>query len=418
MKKYVAIFLCLTMLLTLSSCAAQEDDSQTPQLLVGFGRADITPQENVPLGGYGNAASRLSDEVLDPLYATCVAFTDAEGGTVLIFQLDLPNCRTDSISFARKKIGDELGIPAGNVMVHATHTHSAPEVGHESPITDKYNDYLEEQMVAAALAAAADRKPAEMYTASTHVANMTFVRHYRMSDGTVAGSNFGDLSSSSILKHVKEADDEMQLVYFKRQGGKDVVMVNWQTHPLVTGGSTLGDVSSDVVGAMRMAFEPMLDCHMFYCAGASGDLNPTSQIGSERVTSDYLEMGQILARSAAMACDDLTKRETGKVQSLRKDQDVGSSFLCYAFSIGDVAFAMVGYEMFDSNGMYIKENSPFEMTMLATNGLGGGTYVAASWAYEYEQEAYELKGGYPKGTAEKLAEGYVDMLNELYNTRK
>lgn len=418
MKKYVALFLCLAMLISFSGCTVRENDNQASQLQVGFGRADITPLESVPLGGYGNAASRWSDKVLDPLFATCIAFTDAEGNTVLMFQLDLPNCRTDSISFARKKIGDQLGIPAGNVMVHATHTHSAPEVGFENPIIDNYNDYLETQMIAAALSAAADRKPAEMYTASTTVSNMTFVRHYRMSDGTVAGSNFGDLSSSSILKHVKEADDEMQLVYFKRQGGKDVVIVNWQTHPLVTGGRTLGNVSADVVGAMRMALEPMLDCHMFYCAGASGDLNPTSQIPAERVTGDYLEMGQILARSAAMACDDLTKQETGKVQCLRKDQNAGSTFSCYAFSIGNVAFAMVGYEMFDSNGMYIKENSPFEMTLLATNGLGGGTYVAASWAYEYEQEAYELKGGYPKGTAELLAEGYVDMLNELYTTRK
>ena len=65
MKKYVAIFLCLTMLLTLSSCAAQEDDSQTPQLLVGFGRADITPQENVPLGGYGNTETRISEGFLE-----------------------------------------------------------------------------------------------------------------------------------------------------------------------------------------------------------------------------------------------------------------------------------------------------------------------------------------------------------------
>ena len=47
--------------------------------LVGYARVDMTPQQPIPLKGYGNTIRRVSGPVLDPLYATCVAITDAEG---------------------------------------------------------------------------------------------------------------------------------------------------------------------------------------------------------------------------------------------------------------------------------------------------------------------------------------------------
>ena len=45
---------------------------------VGYARTDITPSESVPLAGYGNTMQRLSQGVLDPLYATCIAITAGE----------------------------------------------------------------------------------------------------------------------------------------------------------------------------------------------------------------------------------------------------------------------------------------------------------------------------------------------------
>ena len=39
----------------------------------GFGRADITPTNSVPLAGFGNTEMRMSRRVLDPLYVSCVA---------------------------------------------------------------------------------------------------------------------------------------------------------------------------------------------------------------------------------------------------------------------------------------------------------------------------------------------------------
>ena len=58
-------------------------------LLVGYARGDMTPKEPVPLAGYGNTLTRIHQGVLDPLMATCVAISDRQNGTILLFTLDI-----------------------------------------------------------------------------------------------------------------------------------------------------------------------------------------------------------------------------------------------------------------------------------------------------------------------------------------
>ena len=130
----------------------------------------------------------------------------------------------------------------------------------------------------------------------------------------------------------------------------------------------------------------------------------------------------MLANDAMHACDTLRAVDTGKVQVLRwevnapvKGQDNTARITTVSF--GDVALVSAPYEMFDTNGKFIKDSSPFDMTIIATCSNGGMRYVAAEWAYEYG--GYEVEyTGFDKGVAESLADSYVSMLNELYPTRK
>ena len=425
MKKLLALVLCAFLLLGLVACGGAEE-AQTPEepaLQVGFGRADITPQESVQLHGYFNAERRWSKAVLDPLYATCVAFTDGDGNTLLLFHLDICVPNGTKLPFIRKAVADAAGISIDHVMLAATHTHSGPKIDSDHLSMERYCEYMKTQMLAAAQEALDDRKSAQMYTTTTELEKMNFVRHYRLDNGSVIGDNFGDPNSGTIVDQVREADNEMQLIRFKREGGKDVVLVNWQVHPHRTGDENAGNISADIVGAMRMYMEPRMDCYMAYFTGASGDLNPTSRLVSENISGDYLEQGALMAQEAILACDDMTEQKTGKVQILRKDQEVTKEgapvkFVTYAFSVGDVAFITAPYEMFDTNGKFIKDNSPFETTFIVTCANATNHYVAAEWAYYDDVPAYEAtNGGYEKGTAENLADGFVAMLGELYPTR-
>lgn len=82
-------------------------------------------------------------------------------------------------------------------------------------------------------------------------------------------------------------------------------------------------------------------------------------------------------------------------------------------SIGDLAFAFVPYEMFDTNGVEIKQGSPFKMTFVLAlaNQLSIG-YLPTKLNFEHGGYAVDICRFVP-GVGEELSAAYVKMLNEL-----
>ena len=139
MKRFFALLLCLILALCLAGCDDKKDDAAA-SLQVGFGREDITPEYSVPIGGTGGV-DVTSFSTQDPLYATCLAFTDGEGNTILLYHMDLINS-SGSVDFAREDISEATGIPLQNIMLAATHTHSGPTTSTASDIMDRYRKEL------------------------------------------------------------------------------------------------------------------------------------------------------------------------------------------------------------------------------------------------------------------------------------
>ena len=135
MKKLIAIALLFTLVLTLCACGKDKKEAETPTenplagiYSLGYARVNITPMMySVPLAGYGNTQNRMSNGMLSYLYSTCIAITDTEGDTVLLFQNDLEGTYAEVIDPIRTAISDKVGVPVENVIVSATHTHSAPD---------------------------------------------------------------------------------------------------------------------------------------------------------------------------------------------------------------------------------------------------------------------------------------------------
>jgi len=439
-KKATCLVLCFVMALALlSGCSDGESEETTVaaehSLSVGFGRADITPLESVPLRGYGNHTERMSTEVSDPLYATCVAFTDETDNTVLLIHMDLGGPNTIDFVFAKGDIAKATGIPANQIVIAGTHMHSGPAM-QETHIASipRYNEYFREQMVVAAKAALEDRKPAKLYTAEARPVGYNFVRHYITEDGEVIGDNFGDRNGRELVSHVSEADNQMQLIKITREGGENIVLVNWQGHPHRAGGADKTNITSDIVGAMRTYVEEKMGCNFAYFTGASGNVNNHSRIDTENAVSKSLENayilhGEQLGQIAIDALQDCKTADEGCVQLLKQqvtltlkegNGNTGTMDL-YAFSIGDIGFACAPYEMFDTNGMEIKSGSQFETTFVVCYANATHSYMPsiATYQYEHAEEPYEVgKCKYIPGTGELLAKEYVKMLNQLHETRK
>ena len=68
--------------------------------------------------------------------------------------------------------------------------------------------------------------------------------------------------------------------------------------------------------------------------------------------------------------------------------------------------------MFDTNGMQVKEGSPFEMTFVLTNAGGSFAYIPSAEAVPHG--GYEVyKTSYAYGTAEQIVGELLSMLGEF-----
>lgn len=440
------------------------------KLLVGYARRDMTPTQPVPLDGYGNNELRTTDHVLDPLLATCIAFRQGDK-TVLLYTTDLLNTKWILLPEARKRITEATGVPSEGIFLCSTHTHSGPDVNGGTPGVEAFLEKYWTAVTEAGEAAIADLAPAELYGASTVLEGMNFVRHYIMNDGTYAGSNFGS-RASGVKCHAAANDPEMRLIKIAREGKQDILLMNWQAHPCITGGSTKTDISSDYIGAVRKQFEEETGMLFAFFQGAAGNQGTGTWIQSEAHGLDCRQYGNKLAQTAIAAMTGMEKLDTSGLMTYRffleapvnhdgaelleaaeevaklwhetKDRDAGNllarskgltsvyhaTTVIYrsqrpdrmkmelnAVRVGDMAFVTCPYEMFAVNGKYIKDNSPFKNTLICTCTNGDFVYVPSKEAFDYG--CYERSVAYfDRGTGELAAETFVQMLNELKENGK
>lgn len=82
------------------------------------------------------------------------------------------------------------------------------------------------------------------------------------------------------------ADSTMQMIKFDIKDDKDILLVNWQVHPTITGGYSSYTISSDFISSFRNTIEKEFDCQVAYFTGASGNLNPSSWLSDGSVGID------------------------------------------------------------------------------------------------------------------------------------
>lgn len=298
----------------------------------GYGEVDVSPTENgVPLGGYGTSEERLSTEV-DPygrLYVMTTAVTDKNGTTVLIVACDQIRFTDTVTSTIREHMSAATGVPAENIYINCSHTHSTPEPSSVTPEALRYRAMMFNGFVESGILAMKDRKAATMQTGSFDLTGpkgtgtLNFTRHYQhtTSDGVVKyfGDNFGTAVYDSTTKPVEEVDPTMHLVKFVRSG-TDILLCNWRAHPHFTGGSAKTLVSSDYVGPFRDQAESLLgDVEVVFIQGAAGNVNEKSRLSSlnHGYTGDtaHVTYGKEMARQLKNNIGVLKTVSTGTIQT-------------------------------------------------------------------------------------------------------
>ena len=237
----------------------------------GFSRVDITPPLGEHLAGYFSV--RLAEGILDPLYLNALAMNDGEK-TVIIITTDCLSIMEVFATELRNLISNETGVPADNIMITALHQHTSFRLGvwpwTGSMDNKAYLAMLWRKYVDVAKMAISDMAEASVNTAIAETAEpISFIRRFKMKDGSTK-TNPENLDPN-IDHPIGDADNNVRLIRFKREGKKDIAFVNFSTHPDVIGGKKW---SADWPGFVRTMVENDLgDVHCLVANGAQGDSN-------------------------------------------------------------------------------------------------------------------------------------------------
>ena len=476
MKKLFCLMLALLMTLSLCACGGGESEKEGEAkgetfdtLHVGYAREklEVNMGKDIPMGGYGNTDKRLAQGMIDYIYITCVAFSEGDQ-TILLYTQDLISTNNTYANLIRDGLTAQTGIPAENIMVAATHSHSNPsQSADEYPGIQEFNENYVKAGIKAGLDALADRAPATLYGGYKQVPGMNFIRHYLMNDGTYYGSNFGS-TSSGYKDHATVNDPTMGLLKVEREGDKPgILLMNWAAHPCFTGGIDKYDISADYIGTTRMAVESATGMKFAFFLAAAGNQNTNSLMKEDKHFLDNNTYGQALAQQAIDELPNLKKIEGSGIQTTSKEITYGrnkadldkineaqevyalfsstgdraagnalavqyglssvyhassiitrsrygetGTFKIYATRIGNFGFINAPYEMFAASAVHIRTNSPFETTFVISCSNGSQGYFPTKEAFDYG--CYEsFTCGYARGIAEDMADEFVALLGTV-----
>lgn len=188
----------LAVLLTLSAAFAAAEDGTVPEtsnLQAGATTSNITPPLGTPV--VGSFAPYPAEHVHDELHARCLVLDDGQTRLALVVCDLLGLHRSVSVE-ARRLIEMETGIPPQNVLISATHTHSAgTALGHNRYANgqelDDYQRFVARRIADGVRRALNLLRPAEIGFARVDVPEQVHNRRWRMREGSVPPNPFGKI---------------------------------------------------------------------------------------------------------------------------------------------------------------------------------------------------------------------------------
>ena len=263
-------------------------------LLAGAGVTDITPLDPQYLFGYPHV-ERTSTGVHDPLLSSALYLFD--GRTPLLFVAnDIIFVGKATAQRVRQRIEEASSVPAANILVSATHTHSGPSTVDYISLADdpfvprvdaRYLQLFEDGIVAAAVEAVKRAQPAEVGLA--------------IADGAGVGTNRRDPTGP--------ADPQVPVLLVRSAANGDPIacMIVCSMHPTVLREASKV-VSGDFPGMARRFLQDHLlgpDCPMLHHTGPAGNQSPRHVLRGNTV-EEAQRLGETLGRAVADAIGKIT----------------------------------------------------------------------------------------------------------------
>ena len=443
-----------TLAIALCLAAAASASAAPAPLRVGAAAVELKADDSMVIAG-GIGPGKVTGQEGE-LRATAVVLERPPFGKVAIVSCDVLFVARDFVDRALARIEADAGIPAADVLVHATHTHHAPS-------TTAVHGYDRDGAFTRRLEDAIVKSVRDASSRMTDDARF----HFHVGDERTVGANSRLLLKDGTVYWVGPRDDAVgptgpfdpQLPVLAFKGPSDRLLALLFNHSTHTIGTRKGAVRSpSFYGLAAQELEAELGGVCAFLEGASGSTHNLGAVNTAQAVDrmkaavrDALAkaqprpVGRLVSRKRPFsfkvrAFDEAVEDETvvgycrkripqgadytiGVFRAMRKtlapERGKERVTSIQAILVGDVALVGVPAEYFTALGLDIKKRSPFPDTVVVE--------LANDWiGYLPDRRGHEL-GGYQTwmglhsyaevGTGERMADEVVAMLGELANGR-
>jgi neutral ceramidase len=322
MRKWLVI-LATALAVPIPTLAGAQAARAASPLRVGAARVDVTPsQGELPKNGFG---------VLDHLYARAIVI-ESGGSAAALVTVDAGGVPTPIWEAVTRQVESELKIPVANVLLTATHTHSAG--GQRGP------DYAQKIVESVRLA--------KQRLAPARVGYGTGVSYINVNRQIVdpktgrwwEGPNYDGPSDKTVA-----------VLKFETVSGEPIaVYYNYAVHAVIAG--QLDQVSADIPGAASRYVEDSFDDKIVavWSSGAAGDQNPiyfqqTYDLREIRI-KDYAKRGVDISNAMPPGGEGLDRKNPAVARLMNQQRQMVSSM--GQFLGEEVLHVMQGIERMDT----------------------------------------------------------------------
>lgn len=204
----------------------------------GFYESDITPPLGLTIPGYPD--KRIASGVMLKLFSRAAAF-ELDGQGLIIISVDAISLDRTVFDSAVARIEKATGVPTDHILIHATHIHTggpsriAPLQGPYYENDPVYVENLGRLVGDSGILAWQRLEAATVKAARRDVNGISFIRNYRMADGSVR-TNPG-MGNPDIRGIFGTLDPELAVLFVYSQDGRPMgVLTNYALHHDTIGG--------------------------------------------------------------------------------------------------------------------------------------------------------------------------------------
>ena len=237
-------------------------------LLAGEGTADITPPLGIEMGGFHRAPGneRRIKAIRQPPAARALAL-EMNGAQVAVCSLDVPTVGQDMAARIQAEVARTTGIPAENVRICTTHTHSMPAFNYLRQWGALPKDFMavvERKTVEAVAKAKADLAPSEVLLGKARVPGGN---HNRTTKNFKTDEQFEEGSTDAE----RWLDTMLHALLFRRPGKRTLCWYHFSAHAVCFADESAGP---DLPGMVAELVSKNEKLQPSFLQGHCGDVNP------------------------------------------------------------------------------------------------------------------------------------------------